>query len=105
MPNKDVGSGAGCHLRPDDLGLHFNAVLLLYEEVDATAQSNCIDDSGVINLHFSLNKYTYNKHITNRRHVQSHTRTRKSQFEKTNIEIIGEHILKMLISTLVATGL
>lgn len=47
MSNKDVGAGAGCNLCLDDLGLHFNVVLLLYEEVDATAQSDCIDGTAV----------------------------------------------------------
>lgn len=47
MSNKDVGAGASRHLCPNDLSLHFNVVLLLYEEVDATTQSDCIDGSAV----------------------------------------------------------
>lgn len=100
VSNKDVGAGAGCHLCPDDLGVHFNAVLLLYEEVDATAQSDCIDGSAVKPSY--IFPWTDTRTINTlqiRRHVESHARTRKSQFEKTNIKIIGKHILKMLVAT------
>lgn len=36
MSDENFRAGSGRHMRPNDSGLHLDAILLLHEEVDAT---------------------------------------------------------------------